>query len=290
MKFMFVGPSLHGQREHLATRHPDFVLRHPAVRGNVATAVIEGATAIAIVDGCFGAMQSVWHKEILFALEKGVAVGGGASMGALRAVECDAFGMHGVGEIYDDYKTGRLNDDEEVCLAHGPAEIDWLPLSVPWVNFAATVVGATVRGEVTSDERDLVMIAGRHLHYTERTFGRALQMVEGMRERRRTIVLERLLANVRDRKREDAWKVVDWLSTARNSAQVPWTLSRTSHWMSLERDLERVLGFRPTGFSDTRQPNAAVPTGGATNVTRSASSRPGTEPLAEASVHSVWDG
>ncbi|WP_019998656.1 TfuA-like protein [Aureimonas ureilytica] len=258
MKVLFVGPSLHGQREHLASLHPDFELRPPAIRGDVAMAVVDGATAIGLVDGCFGASQSVWHKEILFALERGVPVGGGASMGALRAAECDAFGMQGVGGIYDDYKSGRLSDDEEVCLSHGPAEIDWLPLSVPWVNFSATIVEAAVRGDVTPDERDLLMIAGHRLHYTERTFRRALQMAEAISERRRCDVLERLQATVRDRKREDAWRVARWLSSTSGPLHVPWTLSRTSHWQSLEQDLERIHGFRAGRFADRGQQNMAV--------------------------------
>ena len=56
--------------------------------------------AILIVDGEFGQSLSVWHKEILHALHRGIRVVGASSMGALRAAELDRFGMEGVGEIY----------------------------------------------------------------------------------------------------------------------------------------------------------------------------------------------
>ena len=60
----------------------------------------ERVQRIAIIDGYFERMAAVWHKEILVALEKGIAVWGAASMGALRAAELAPFGMVGVGAIY----------------------------------------------------------------------------------------------------------------------------------------------------------------------------------------------
>ena len=39
----------------------------------------------------------------------GVRVYGAASMGALRAAELDAFGMVGIGKIYESYRVGRYD-------------------------------------------------------------------------------------------------------------------------------------------------------------------------------------
>jgi len=46
------------------------------------------------------------HHELLDALEEGVAVFGGASMGALRAAELWQHGMVGVGKIFRAYRDG----------------------------------------------------------------------------------------------------------------------------------------------------------------------------------------
>ena len=46
-----------------------------------------GYRRIGIIDGHFGNVPSVWHKEILFALSKGVEVSGAASMGALLQLQ-----------------------------------------------------------------------------------------------------------------------------------------------------------------------------------------------------------
>ena len=116
-----------------------FELRGPAAYGDVARAVIDGATAIGIVDGRFEDTRAVWHKEILFALSEGVAVAGAASMGALRAAECAAFGMIGIGDVYRRYVSGEFDDDGDVAQLHGPAELGFLALSEPLANIVATL-------------------------------------------------------------------------------------------------------------------------------------------------------
>lgn len=84
-------------------------------------------------------MPAVWHKEILHALDCGIPVFGAASMGALRAAELDAFGMVGVGRIYQWYRSGFLEADDEVAVIHAPHGIGHRPLSEAMVNLRATL-------------------------------------------------------------------------------------------------------------------------------------------------------
>ena len=106
VKVLFAGPSLAGDIAALAARHEDITFAGPVARGDVLHWTRRGASAIGIVDGLFHGVPPVWHKEILFALSEGVAVAGGASMGALRAAECAAFGMVGLGDVYRLYADG----------------------------------------------------------------------------------------------------------------------------------------------------------------------------------------
>lgn len=125
---------------------------------------------IALIDGVFLNDPSVWHKEILYALEQGVAVYGASSMGALRAAETEAFGMVGVGEIYRMYATGELMDDDEVVMVHGLEDTGYRPLSEPMVNVRATFQRA--KEEEIIDEKlyeQLVAIA-KSIYFAERTF------------------------------------------------------------------------------------------------------------------------
>ena len=62
------------------------------------------------------------YKELLLALSQGVHVVGGASMGALRAAELYPFGMEGVGEIFEWFRDGVIEADDEVAVIHSSAE------------------------------------------------------------------------------------------------------------------------------------------------------------------------
>src|SRR5262245_14346113 len=92
----------------------DATSQAPVRQGDVLRVLAQKPDAIGIVDGFFERVPSVWHKEILLALSRGVRVYGAASMGALRAAELHAYGMIGVGQIFEQFKSGFLEDDDEV--------------------------------------------------------------------------------------------------------------------------------------------------------------------------------
>lgn len=165
MKVPFVGPSLFGV-PYSAT---GLAIRGPARQGDLLAAVEAGATAIGLVDGVFGAVPSVWHKEILFALSQGIRVLGAASLGALRAAECSAFGMEPVGGIAEEYLNGRRDADADVCLAHCPAELGYQPLSEPLVDVEATLAVLLAAGDITLGEHAELLHAARELFFADRT-------------------------------------------------------------------------------------------------------------------------
>jgi hypothetical protein len=135
---IFVGPTL--RREEVTAVIDDAVCLPPATQGDIYRAArSRRPRAIGVIDGYFCGAPSIWHKEILWALSEGIHVFGSASMGALRAAELHAFGMRGVGRIFEDFRDGRLEDDDEVAISHGPAETGYLALSQPMVNIRATL-------------------------------------------------------------------------------------------------------------------------------------------------------
>jgi hypothetical protein len=92
LPIVFLGPTLNPVA---AQEICNAEFRPPAAMGDVTRAVSEGADAIVLIDGVFEDRPSVWHKEILWALSKGIGVVGAASMGALRAAELHNQGMLG---------------------------------------------------------------------------------------------------------------------------------------------------------------------------------------------------
>lgn len=224
MKILFAGPSLFGQTADLT----GIDLRPPARQGDIHRAVSDGADAIGLIDGVFGFVPSVWHKEILFALSEGVRVLGGASLGALRAAECHTFGMEPVGEIARAYVDGVRHEDADVCLAHCPAELDFMPLSEPLVDVEASVARLLDVGALTAEQAWGWLEAARDIYFADRT-------VEAMLDRA-GLPGELAGAYRRDRvgvKGRDALELVDrlrQLPDRRGAAPASWTFRASDPW------------------------------------------------------------
>src|SRR5215216_6955991 len=163
---VFCGPSL-GRRD---VERFGFEWRPPVRQGDLYRAARQGPRVIGVVDGFFEVTPTVWHKEILWALAKGIHVYGAASMGALRAVELESFGMRGVGAIYQAFRSGALVDDDEVAVMHGPCELDFIAVAEPMVNIRATLIEAARRGAITRPCADQLEAIAKSLFYKERSF------------------------------------------------------------------------------------------------------------------------
>ena len=178
---VFAGPSIFGfAAEELA----GLDLRPPAACGDLLAAAFEKPTQIALIDGVFENAPSVWHKEILFALSEGITVSGAASMGALRAAECAAFGMVGVGAIFDDYRSGRRSADADVAVIHAPAELGFRPLSEALVDVEATIRALRTKALITEAESQRFGEIAATLHFSRRTWSAILHTAELPCERR----------------------------------------------------------------------------------------------------------
>jgi hypothetical protein len=239
MKTLFAGPSLYGDIVDGRLAHaPEIVCRGPAAQGDVAAAVLDGATAIGLVDGRYEDVAAPWHKEILFALSEGVAVFGGGSLGALRAAECAHFGMIGVGEIFARYMNGDLVDDAAVAQLHAPAELAYMPLTEALVNVEATIRRLVARRLIEAGLATALETSARALFFKRLTFQAVVERAGA------PAALIALLADNRvDRKREDALALVAQLRAhnGAGAASPTWELARPTVW---RRQFERLIEAR----------------------------------------------
>jgi hypothetical protein len=222
----FVGPSVAPAEFLAATRSipADVQVRPPAQQGDLLRLHSCLPDVVGIVDGFFFQEPSILHKEILWTMQRGVRVLGAASLGALRAVELDAFGMEGIGEIYKMYRTGRIDGDDEVAVLHADATDAWRALSDPLVNIRWNLRRAVARRIVSARIASAVLANARSLHFTQRTYEAALQLtlrgaaalasheLDALRDfvRREAVDLKRqdalaLVHTVADRIRERRW-------------------------------------------------------------------------------------
>ncbi|HET6764175.1 MAG TPA: TfuA-like protein [Longimicrobiaceae bacterium] len=227
---VFLGPSL--PVEEARAIFPDATYLPPARQGDVLSAVgIHRPDVIALVDGEFGQSLSVWHKEILYAMERGIHVYGASSMGALRAAECAPFGMKGVGRVYSMFASGELTDDDEVALAHAHDEAGYRALSVPMVNVRVSLAEAARAGVVSAAQARRLTEIAKGLFFPERSYARVLRQAagEGMPEETVAALREWLAAGKRDVKRDDAVELL------RTLAALPRPLPRHQADFTMER-------------------------------------------------------
>jgi hypothetical protein len=230
---VFLGPSL--SRDEARRLLPGATLLPPAAVGDVYLAASRRRrpARIAIVDGYFERMAAVWHKEILFALERGIAVYGAASMGALRAAELAPFGMIGVGRVCAAFRAGRLTDDDEVAVMHAPAEHGYAPSSEAMVNLREGLRRARAAGVVSPRTHDALVALAKRTFYRDRTWetliaaGRAAGL-----PRRQLDALAAAVARRRpDVKAADARALLRRLARERRPAGPPRVvLARTWFW------------------------------------------------------------
>jgi hypothetical protein len=228
---------------------PGHVTRYgPAALGSVFRAVEAGYQRIGIVDGFFGNTPSVWHKEILYAISKGVEVAGAGSMGALRAAELSEFGMVGLGRIFRLFRVGCWTDDDEVAVLHATEELGFQPLSEAMAN---------IRFTLRRLRRLRLIGRGVERHLVERL--KARHFSERTREELRRQSIEALgravadqLASAFDReyidaKRRDAQVLIDHLTVpppARMQRGRPVFVA-TRHWRhQFERQIADVPPLR----------------------------------------------
>ena len=238
MKIVFAGPTLHGIALDI---YPSIQFRPPAKRGDIARAVGDGATVIGLIDGVFELTPSVWHKEILWAMSQGVTVLGAASMGALRAAECCAFGMIGIGQVFEDYANGRTQNDEDVAQLHAPAELGYLPLSEPLVNIRATLAHLRDTGLLSEQEQTALTVAAQALFFKHRSHRRMIENTDlpASRKAELATLLKSKAINV---KRQDAERLLHSVETEEIAGnididQLGWRLAQTRSLHNLLQDM-----------------------------------------------------
>ena len=174
-KLVFLGPSLPLAEARGICPDAEF---HPPIRfGDLYALGCEAPGQALIIDGVFHDSTPVWQREILDALRAGWQVLGAASMGALRALELEPYGMIGLGTVFDWYRTGRIEGDDEVALLHGIAEMDYRPLTLPLVDVRHVLARLETEGELAPDQVSAVLSEFKCMGHEIRTPSALLALV-----------------------------------------------------------------------------------------------------------------
>ena len=226
---LFVGPTLHRE-----PTPPGIERFGPAAMGSVFRAVEAGYRRIGIVDGYFGNVPSVWHKEVLFALSAGVEVWGAASMGALRAAELHPFGMIGIGRIYRLYRRELWTDDDEVAVIHAPEHLAFAPLSLSMANIRFTLRRLRRLRMLEASLEQALVRHMKDLHFSRRNADELERHAASLNGEANAAQFGRFFASEYiDVKMADARALVTSLAQDRSTprAQPAWQFPETGHWL-----------------------------------------------------------
>ena len=231
--YIFLGPTL---ALTSARAELDAIYLPPVAEGDVYRLGRLRPRAVGIVDGFFDRVPAVWHKEIMWIMERGVYVFGSAEMGALRAVELEMFGMRGVGWVYQAFKDGTLEQDDEVALAHGSGSRGFRPLSEAMVNIRRTLLEAEHQKIICEITRELLTAVAKAFFYRDRNWTRLLEAgeVKGADSAELTALRQWLPDGRVDQKASDAAAMLremrGFLATNPAPLQVRWRTANTNVW------------------------------------------------------------
>jgi hypothetical protein len=185
--------------------------RPPARKGDFNRLAKEGVQFVGFIDGVFLQDYPPTPIEVYNLLQnKNITLVGAASLGALRAVELEKFGMIGVGRIFELYKKGTLDSDDEVAVTF--SEQDYKLQSEALIDIRYTLYHAYKDGIIDKKTKKILVKTAKNIYFPYRTYSELFERINGTIEER---VLQDLEAYVKTHrkslKEEDAVKLIEFI-------------------------------------------------------------------------------
>ncbi|MGI0006236.1 MAG: TfuA-like protein [Nitrososphaera sp.] len=164
---IFLGPSLSHDRARQIFPGADY--RAPAKKGDLLRLAAGDATMVGLVDGVFLQDYPPTPIEVYqLARKQGVTLAGAASLGALRAVELEKFGMIGIGRVFELYKTGRIDADDEVAVTFGDG--DFRLQSEAMIDIRYNLYLAHKKGVISREAKKTMAKVAKAIYFPHRNY------------------------------------------------------------------------------------------------------------------------
>jgi hypothetical protein len=230
----------------------EMIFLPPVEQGNVYAVSELNPTAIGIIDGRFHDVPAVWHKEILWALHKGVRVYGSAGLGALRAAELHSFGMRGNGWVFESFLDGTFEDNDEVTVARGDQDAGFVPASDAMVNIRRTLDSGYEANIISGVTKDALISIAKSIYYPLRTYGSIMKTggEQGLPPEELLKLESWLQENKVDQKKIDALDMLEIMqkeekSATRGESALDFLFERTSFFDPGNTDAQHWTAVRP---------------------------------------------
>jgi hypothetical protein len=166
---VFVGPSLDPEKARTILE-ADY--RPPAKKGDLIKLIMsldEKETVVGLIDGYFLLDYPPTPIEVYqLIVRPNTVVIGSSSIGALRAVELEKFGMIGIGKIFQLFKYGKLDADDEVAVTF--SQDVYRLQSEAMVDIRYNLYLSQKRGFVDKETKDAIAKVAKGIYFPFRTY------------------------------------------------------------------------------------------------------------------------
>ena len=216
---IFLGPSLSHEK---ARKILDADYRPPARKGDfLQLAADPDVKLIGFVDGVFLQDYPPTPIEVYqLARKEGVLLAGAASLGALRAVELEKFGMVGIGRIFQLYKSGRVKADDEVAVTFVP-EGDYMLQSEAMIDIRYNLFLSHKKGIIGEKAKRALARVAKRTYFPHRNYAHIIEKVRGRYpalSREIDFFASYIASNRKSLKEMDAIRLVEYLKERYESA------------------------------------------------------------------------
>lgn len=216
LPIIFLGPSLGVNKARKIFSLADY--RPPARKGDllrIANEVGQNSSPafVGLIDGVFLQDYPPTPMEVYALLQrKNVVLAGAASLGALRAVELEKFGMTGIGKIFNLYKSGKLGSDDEVAVTF--SEQDYQLQSEAMIDIRYTLYFAAKAGVISKAAKNALLMVAKQTYFPRRNYDEIIEKslaIGSMHSDEAAKLREYLSTNRRSLKEADGIKLVEFM-------------------------------------------------------------------------------
>ncbi len=178
---IFLGPSL---SHHKAHKIFDAEYRAPAKKGDLLTLSAsapyddnepKSINFVGLIDGLFLQDYPPTPIEVYQLLSnKNFRVVGGASIGALRAMELEKYGMVGIGKVFELFKSGVTDEDDEVAVTFRQGDGDGVQ-SEAMVDIRFNLFVAYKKNIISERAKRILAKTAKSIYFPYRTYSNIVE-------------------------------------------------------------------------------------------------------------------
>ncbi len=209
---IFLGSSLSVEKARRIFPLADY--RPPARKGDLLQIANKqnDISFVGLIDGVFLQDYPPTPIEVYALLRKNnLRVAGAASLGALRAVELEKFGMIGIGKIFQLYRSGRIDSDDEVAVTF--SEQDYKLQSEALIDIRYTLHWAVKEGVIKRDTKGKLVRIAKRIYFPARNYEEIIERAatDGVERKELERLKAYLVTHRRSLKEEDSVRLIEFI-------------------------------------------------------------------------------